>query len=301
MKRFLFAIALLLAPAFLDAKKVLVITHNYNRPDFVEIQYKTFEKFLLDIEYEYVVFNDAPQEPMKTQIDNVCKKYGIRCIRVPQKMHTTGDRPLNKRHVNGVRYSLEVIGYDNDGPVVIIDSDMFLIRPLSIEERLGDNHILSAMRGGGPDSIDWLWPGISILAMNKLPNKRTLNYDCGPVNGHILDSGGSSYLYLKRHPGLKLEVINSLWCYQLFLADKHNQIPEKTSVAAQERIVAYKNYGFNEKEIKFLLNKPDTFEFYLDNHFLHYREGTNYTNQQQGYVDHKTRIFKEFIDNVLAD
>ncbi len=304
MKRFILMMVLLCVPALLDAKKVLIITHNYNRPDFVKIQYLTFKKFLLDVDYEYVVFNDAPHEPMKSAIDDMCKKYGIRCIRVPQEMHTTGDRPLNKRHVNGVRYSLEVIGYDNDGPVVILDSDMFLIRPLSIEARLGDNHILSASHGGGPDNLTWLWPGLSILAMDKLPEKRMLNYDCGPVNGHILDSGGSSYLYLRRHPELKKEYINgsTLWAgHHLFLADRHLGMADKTSVTNEERIVAYTNYGFNEKEIKFLLNKPDSFEFYLNNNFLHYREGSNYTNQQQGYVDHKTRIFKEFLEDILND
>jgi hypothetical protein len=280
--------------------KVLIITHSYNRPDFIEFQYKTFEKFLLD-DYEYVVFNDAPKEPMKSQIDDVCKKYGIRYFRVPQEMHTTGEWPRNRRHVNGIRYALDIIGYDHDGPVVILDSDMFLIRPLSIEKRLGDNHILSETRTDYPGPITWLWPGISILAMNKLPEKRTISYDCGPVDGCFYDSGACTYNYLKQHPELKVEYMTSLWSYQLFLGDRHRSISETISVTTQEKISAYTHYGFNEKEIKFLLNKPDTFEFYLDNNFLHYREGTNYGSHTQEYVDRKTRIFKEFIEDILTE
>jgi len=38
--------------------KVLVLTCAFNRPDFIELQYKTFKAFLND-DYEFVVFNDA--------------------------------------------------------------------------------------------------------------------------------------------------------------------------------------------------------------------------------------------------
>jgi hypothetical protein len=32
----------------LPSEQVLIITYSYNRPDFIEWQYKTLEKFLLD-------------------------------------------------------------------------------------------------------------------------------------------------------------------------------------------------------------------------------------------------------------
>ena len=38
--------------------KVLIYTYAYNRPDFIEIQHKTFQKFLKD-DYEFVVFDDG--------------------------------------------------------------------------------------------------------------------------------------------------------------------------------------------------------------------------------------------------
>ena len=46
-------------------QKILIITHNYNRPDFIEIQSATFKKFLQD-DYEYVVFNDVQMKMSRT-------------------------------------------------------------------------------------------------------------------------------------------------------------------------------------------------------------------------------------------
>ena len=74
--------------------KVLIFTYAYNRPEFIETQYKTFKKFLLD-EYEYVVFNDAIEPVLKKKIELMCEKLQIRCILIPQEIH---DRPYLKRH-----------------------------------------------------------------------------------------------------------------------------------------------------------------------------------------------------------
>ena len=54
------------------AEKILIITHAYNRPEFIEIQHLTFQKFLAD-EYEFVVFNDAPTDAMANQISKACQ------------------------------------------------------------------------------------------------------------------------------------------------------------------------------------------------------------------------------------
>ena len=53
------------------SKNVLIMTYSYNRPDFIEIQNKTFKKFLKD-DYTFVVFNDAPQEEVANQIIETC-------------------------------------------------------------------------------------------------------------------------------------------------------------------------------------------------------------------------------------
>ena len=87
MKSKIFLLTLLLSCTI--TPKVLIFTYAHNRPDFIEIQHKTFEKFLQD-DYEFVVWNDANNNNMSKNIENMSKKYNIRCIRIPQEIH---DRP----------------------------------------------------------------------------------------------------------------------------------------------------------------------------------------------------------------
>ena len=54
--------------------KILIITSAYNRPEFVEVQARTFTKFLRD-EYEFVVFNDANSSAVYSQIEQMCDKW----------------------------------------------------------------------------------------------------------------------------------------------------------------------------------------------------------------------------------
>lgn len=53
--------------------KVLIITHVHSRPDFIELHDKTFKAFLKD-DFEYIVFNDAPNTNMSKQIEQMCHK-----------------------------------------------------------------------------------------------------------------------------------------------------------------------------------------------------------------------------------
>jgi len=290
--------------------KVLIMTHSYNRPDFIEMQHKTFKKLLAD-DYEFVVFNDAQDQQIAKQIDAMCAHYNIRCIRIPQQIHArpylprvAGD-PLNRpniRHANCVQYSFDVLGFDHDGIVFVIDSDMFLIRPLSIVEHMRGKDIVAVIQGSS-NNVWYLWPGMMLLDMHKLPDKRSLNFNCGVANGASVDSGGWSYYYLSKHSELTVVNLSSStkWSYQLFLAHRDAGRVADNTISDDLKINTYTTLGFNEKEIKFLLKKPDTFEFYWDLHFLHYRGGTNHDKMSAEYNATKTNLFRELIDDALRD
>lgn len=292
---------ILLIPVYVEAK-VLVITHNYNRPDFIEMQYKTFKKFLKD-DYEYVVFNDARNEHLRQQINDTCAYYNIRCIQIPQEIHSRPYLPREPhddlvnnasiRHANCVQYSLDVVGYDHDGIVFIVDTDIALIRPFSLEKYMQDKDIAGRLNRPR-NKIQYFSPLFCILNMNKLPDKRSLNFNCGVVNGVGGDTGAWSYYYLLKHPELITVPVRMTFSHQLFLADKHIDKPDDSHVHNESRQSFYEHFGFNVAEIEFLLKKPDTFEFYLDNLFLHYR-GSSYTTGDA----YKYQIFTEFIDKIL--
>ena len=113
---------------------VLIMTYSFNRPDFIEIQDKTFKKFLKD-DYTFVVYNDARDEEISNQIIETCNRLNLQCIRIPQAIH---DAPYlqrwpcednnhpSVRNSNVVQFSLNTLGFDHDGIVMIIDSDMRL-------------------------------------------------------------------------------------------------------------------------------------------------------------------------------
>jgi len=292
------------------AAKVLIITHSYNRPDFIEMQSKMFKHFMLD-EYEFVVFSDAKDEVMNEAIIDACKKSDVRCIRMPQELHKEPylprqpgdplDRP-NIRHANVVQYSMDILGFDHQGPVVVLDSDMFLVRPLSVVQELESENwdMISFLKGTDPD-ITHLCPAFMIFSMDKLPNKRTMNFNCGTVKGASVDSGGHTYYYLQSNPTLKIKGLHEIYSYRLFGTDRFvpaHFIDKTTPV--NEQIIILKELGFNEKEIAFLQKKPDSISFLSNHYFLHYRAGSNYDNQSKLYDQKKMALINEFFDDILT-
>lgn len=306
--QYLIGVVFLLASWPSIFSEVLIITHHYNRPDFIEIQHKTFKHFLKD-DYRLVIFNDASEQNMVNQINDTCSKLGIECIRIEQEIHTRPYLPRepndrlhspNIRHANVVQYSFDTLAFDHQGIVLLLDSDMFLIRPLNITELMKDCDIRAVMRGA--EKIDYIWPGFSIFNMNKLPNKKTLNFNFGLIDGKRVDSGGYTYFYLKDNPSVKIKIVDELWSYQLFCQDRF--VPAHVlniDTPYDQQIKQLLLLGFNDKEIKFLQKKPDTIEFLLDKHFLHYRCGTNYDKQSEMYNVKKMHLINEFLLDILKD
>ncbi len=284
---------------------VLIITHNYVRPDLIELQAKTFKKFLKD-PYTFVVFNDANNGEMCQQIDAICKQMEVQCIRVPQEIHSQPYLPretgpyfniYNYRHVDCIQYSLDMLGFDHDGIVLIIDSDAFLIRPFSIEKYMEDKDI-SARENRPSHGAFYFSPIICFLKMNQLPDKRSLNFNCGRLDGHkIADSGGYTYYYWQKHPELKIEPVNILYSHQLYLGDNHLGIAPNNAISITEKIAYYNKLGFNDYEIKFLLKEPDTFEFYLDHYFIHFRGGSTVATKEI----QKLQLFRELINDAMLN
>lgn len=285
--------------------KVLIITHNYNRPEFIEIQYKTFKHFLQD-EYEFVVFNDANTADMHHQIAAMCESLHIRSVAIPQKIHDKpylprlpGDsyhRP-NVRHANVLQYSLDVLGFEFDGIVAIVDSDLFLVKPMSINAYMADCDIAAGQRGV-PGNIFYFWPGIVFLKMNELPDKKSMNFNCGSINGQNVDSGGWTHYYLSKHPKLRIKWINELMAGVLFCPDRFCPVSAAGSIV--EEVTALRKMGFDEEQIKFLQQKPDSIEFFCENRFLHYRAGTNYDNQSDQYLAYKRNLINTYLDTIMG-
>jgi hypothetical protein len=196
--------------------KILIITHVYCRPDFIEMHKRTFDAFLKE-DYEYRVFNDAPGPDMQNQIEQTCNRLGITCMRVPQELHNQRN-DAGARHIHSIQYSLDTIGYDYDGIVFIIDSDMFLVRPFSVLEYLEQYDFIGQKQTrpcDGDPEVTYIAPLLVFMNMKTLPNKRTINFDGGFINGHACDVGGHIYYYFKDNPSVKVKFSSASCIAQL--------------------------------------------------------------------------------------
>lgn len=270
--------------------KVLIITHHYNRPDFIKIQYETFKKFLKD-EYEFVVFNDSDRnKDMSKKIQETCRSLNIKCITISQSLH---DRPYQQRwpgetyndpsvrHTNGIKYSLDILGFDFNGVVMLIDSDMFLVKNFSVEEFMHDLDIAALPQRN--KHVNYIWPGLVFMNMNTMPNKKTINFNCGRAEDVGLDTGGHTYYYLKNNPELRIK----------YLGNYYSGSNELDPAILKEQ------YKIDDYGIKLLLQQPHDVEFLIDGHFFHYRCGSNWNNWGPQYIAHKTRLFEAYIKEVL--
>ena len=287
--------------------KIRLFTFQYNRADFIEIQHKCLNKFLKEKDdYELIVFNDATDPLYKEQIEQMCKKLNITCINFPQELHNSGilienikrlglygkhhnEKNGSVRHCQLVRYALDNFGYNHDDIIGIMEGDVFLIKEFSIRESLKKYDFIGAIqtdrKGKG---LEYIWIGLSFFNIKKIPNPQTLNFDLNFINNTFLDSGGSTYYYLRDNPNLKLK--------------KYYRKPITSLPRNDEQKL--KQSGFTNNEIRFLKNSLDcqlketsflSVELHLDNHFLHYSWSRNSDGS-----DCKSKLFQDFFSNILS-
>lgn len=285
--------------------KVLIFTYAFNRPSFIEIQHKTFQLFVKD-EYEFVVFNDANNEMMAQTIEQVCQQLGIRHVRIPQSIHDEPYLPrLSReswhapavRNANVVMYSLNNVGFDHDDILVLLDSDIFAVKPVSFRELMRECDILGLPQARTKnDSISYLWIGFCCLNMKHLPNIRTLNFNCGEIDGSPVDAGGYSHYYLKNNPSVRKKWVSHLYSKD-FACDDCRQ---GAGGLCKHNSESLRSYGKDMQQYHIdFIQHADDIEFFEDLTFVHYRSGSNWNNKSPLYIQHKTKAFHIFIQRTL--
>lgn len=299
--------AALFACSILDAK-VLIITHSYNQPEFIEWQDKTFKKFFKN-EYEFVVFNDAPQAAMEQSINDTCERLGLRCIRIPQEIHT---RPYlfrepgeNLQHPccrasNVIQYSLDELGFAHDDFVIIIDSDMFFIRDFDLYDYMKDADLAGTVQyRGTQNEVVYLYSGLLFFNMPKLPNVRTFCINSGNICKQPCDVGGFSYYYLRDNKDLRVKFFPETVHLPLGQRVTFTPASKNTPIFISEEALMHRAAAWPHIQ-KLLQHRPDYIQFFVDFSVLHYACGSNHNNKSAAYHEQKKNAIRAFINEICA-
>ena len=288
--------------------KVRIFTFHYNKPDFIEFQHRTLEKFLQD-NYELIVFNDAREEEYNVAIRNTCERLGIKCIRYEPEWHFI--EPLNDliysyvinpnvqlhvgfspdlfgianqpsvRHCHVIQYALNQHGYSHDDIVVILDGDCFPIRPVSIRALIAGKGMIGAYRYVREEGIGYMWVPFVRIDTPHLHDHADLMFHLDVINNKLHDSGAHSYHYMVNHP----QVVVGMYAWHA-----SSTFHDKSDGCMYQ-------HGFNAAEIELTkaLPWPSCVEFHVDHHFLHFGASSFYL---EGHDD-KVRCIKDFLNKIL--
>jgi hypothetical protein len=281
-----------------------ILTSVVNNPTFIEIQYNTLKKFV-HFEYEFIVFNDAKKFPdftngnniaIHSQIENICRELHIDCIDIPNESHRTNHCPV-VRCADAMNFMLEYMK-ENIDEYLIIDSDMFLIDYLNIDEYRKNDCAIVIQSRNHYYHIDYLWNGLFYFNMCKMKNIELLKWD----KFMDCDVGGSMCEWLKKQsnqiPNVydirnkdinynnnNIYFIKHLWS----LTWDISELPENLKKHAC--LIQYLEEDPRNKNNKYYC------EIY-DNKFLHYRAGGNWNREGLDLHIYLSEKLKETINKI---
>lgn len=134
-----------------------------------------------------------------------------------------------------------------------------------------------------------------------MPNKTSLNFNCGSIDGIDVDAGGYTYYYLKNNPTVPIRYFNQ------FQLDTHMPCDMCSLNADEQATFSCCNYerlkqmGFDNNQIKFIESGPLTSEFMENGTFLHYRAGTNWDQKSSNFHNRKTALLNKYMEHVLSE
>lgn len=181
----------------------------------------------------------------------------------------------------------------------MVDSDLFLVKNFSIKNYLKDYQLggLHQQKASGGTLIPYLWIGIVFMDMSQLPQKETLNFNCGKIYGVSVDAGGFTHYYLKSHPEVKVKY--SDYAHSSGISC-NNCIQERSEQTCTHNRLQLQERGFDNQQINALQAGLHDVEFFVQGTFFHYRAGTNWNQQSKEYHETKSRLLNQYIFNIMA-
>lgn len=253
---------------------IRIYTFSHKRPDFIELQLSSFYRHLKE-PFSFTVFNNAAFDIDRTNYDQIaseCTRLGIERINIERDPKVSGPyeslygihsvfTPSGK-YANAnvacaypLAWAWRAVISKAPGPVCIMDSDMFLMEPITLSDYLKE-HPMVIVPQSRPNGVYYAWNGLVMADIPKLPEPETVNWWCGQVSGEGVDVGGLTHHYFKAHPEVTLKTVGP---------EHHHDIPGQ-----EHEIIRLDGKGI-----------------------LHYGAGSNWNKRSVEYHAKKTAWLKE--------
>ena len=247
-----------------------IFTSVVNRPDFVLLQNKLFQKFLKN-DYQFHVVDDSIDQTISEQFDTICSENGFSYYKKPERTVQMNPAQACADTVQWTYDTLIKENHKND-IVFFCDSDLFLIDEFDIV-----NYMNGAIIAGLPQyrgSVTYMWNGIMFFNVSMMEDLN-INFSDGVIEDELTDVGGHTYYYFK-----------------------------KNNIQMKETDVQYPTHYYDIELQNEEVTRGYNFELHLDGKFLHYRAATNWHTNWRGSEDpltYKTKIFNQIMKTVFEE
>jgi hypothetical protein len=263
--------------------RVSIFAHYFGQPEFVKYQYLFFKRNLLD-EHELIVCEDSNDPHISGQIQKECEKYNIKYIHIPSSVFEQPKLPIKDWYISlgapsfqcsvATQYIYDNFVIPSKDICLILDNDIFLLSPFSIEEYLGGYSFAYSkqIKQNSCQQVFYMLPNFAIFNPSIMPEKERLDFNMGTILEINTDSGGYTYFYLRDYAFLGKEMSK----YYLF--DTFSNL---------------KNRWGHKYPLMFNSREWSSHCFLKKDAFLHIRMGSNWSNHPK-YPQMKREIISLF-------
>lgn len=204
--------------------KVSIFAFAVNDKFPIDIVKRQYEKFLKD-DYEFIIFNDAPNAKMQNNIEIITKHNNIKCVNVPQNMHKHFDP--SQGYAETLNWAVHEYAAKQDIDIVVLShTDIFPICKTSILDIIGNYTVASTteFRKIGDEGITYLYPAFTVINMKLLNAVGVGELDFGLFPG--VDTGGKTAAFIKKYPDLVKLLPNHQVSYFLRTLDENESLAQ---------------------------------------------------------------------------
>lgn len=169
-----------------------IIAISDRHPEFIKWQKFSIQKFCKNA--EYIVFNNASDNAIRSEINKICSNLGVKCIEIK------GDYSKNtsNRHVEAMNSIWRNHVKNMSGNLLWIDGDMFIISEIDLDNFGKQYDIGYSPIYRDNNSIECMWTGALFFNMDTIDKE--IDFSIATIHGFTTDTAGATYHYLLKHP-----------------------------------------------------------------------------------------------------